>query len=60
MRGTLFLSALIAAIPLSLAFVFNDGNEPRISMDSLNFLQKEKPTQQPVETGKILPILAEK
>lgn len=60
MKVTLTLSVMIAAVPLSLAFIFNDGNQPGISMDSINFIQKEKPAPQPVETGKILPILAEK
>jgi hypothetical protein len=56
MRVAITLSIMIAAVPLSLAFLFNEGNEPRISMD---FLKKEKTIiVQPTQTGKILPILA--
>lgn len=58
MRVTLTLSAMIAAVPLSLAFVFNKGEEPNISLDFLQ--EKDQPAIKPVETGKILPILANK
>lgn len=58
MRVTLTLSIMIAAVPLSLAFLFNKGDEPSISLDFLQ--KKEHAAPKPVETGKILPILANK
>ena len=57
MRLTLMLSVLIAAIPVSLSFVFDQGGELNISTD---FFKTEKSTSEKQSTGKVLPMLANK
>ena len=57
MRLTLTLSVLIASVPLSLAFLFNEGDELKIST---NFFSKEKTATEVPHTGKVLPMLANK
>jgi hypothetical protein len=56
MRLVLTLSVMIAAIPLSLAFFFDEGNDLPVSLGHY----KERPHQDLSEGSKILPILANK
>lgn len=54
MTFTLTLSVMIAAVPLSLAFLCEAGND---LPGSISYFEKAQP-QQESNTGKILPILA--
>lgn len=57
MRLTLMLSILVASVPVSLSFLFSEGDEISIAKD---FFSKEKATSETPRTGKVLPMLANK